>query len=373
MKTENLIIKIVNRYIGVSGGYLGNFTYRTHQEFYPEYCDLIKNPDSIEGTTRERFITIFQSSTSKEQSKIIRGVVEKFPLGEGPKTRTKELQLSLLEEAEKLDTFDYLKEPKLLSADHVLEILEDAKSLIENRKAVSAVDRIHTAFHGYLREVCRNENINFIEKDDLVVLVKKIFSEHSKLKIMTKATEVQNIVRNLASIANSLNPVRNQGSRAHPNVNVLEEPEAILVINKEKEKIIKVSQEHYGKPVLEIEEKIMRWSGLLDEEDSASAPREKEEFAARPAAVSNDAKPLYDAVCSRCGRDIQVSFIPDPKRPVYCKDCLAKVMREREARQSDAGETRNSTRRISLNEAVRKFPSPSIRSPRPPIRPRNMV
>jgi hypothetical protein len=47
MKTENLIIKIVNRYIGVEGGYLGDFTYRNHREFYPEYCDLVKNPDSI--------------------------------------------------------------------------------------------------------------------------------------------------------------------------------------------------------------------------------------------------------------------------------------------------------------------------------------
>lgn len=231
MKTENLIIKIVNRYIGVEGGYLGDFTYRTHREFYPEYCDFVKDLDSIEGTTRERFIAIFQNSTPKEQAKIIRGISERFPLGEGPKTRTKELQTSLLEEAERLDTADYLAEPDLLSADHVLEILEDAKSLIENRKAASAVDRVHTAFHGYLREVCKNQGIIFLEKDGLVVLVKKIFSEHPKLKIAVKSTEVQNIVRNLASIADSLNPVRNQGSRAHPNKNVLEEPEAVLIIN----------------------------------------------------------------------------------------------------------------------------------------------
>ncbi|PLX25737.1 hypothetical protein C0580_01510 [Candidatus Parcubacteria bacterium] len=231
MKTKNLIIKIVNRYIGVESGYLGDFTYRTHSEFYPEYCDLVKDPYSIEGTTRERFITIFQNSTPKEQAKIIRGIIERFPIGEGPKTRTNELQTSLLKEAEILDNGDYLSEPDLLSADHVLEILEDAKSLIEHRKAASAVDRVHTAFHGYLREVCKNEGINFLEKDGLVVLVKKIFSEHTKLKIAVKSTEVQNIVRNLASISDSLNPVRNQGSRAHPNEHVLEEPEAVLIIN----------------------------------------------------------------------------------------------------------------------------------------------
>jgi hypothetical protein len=136
-----------------------------------------------------------------------------------------------LAEAERLDAADYVSEPELLSADHVLEILEDAKSLIENRKAVSAVDRVHTAFHGYLREICKNQGIVFLEQDGLVALVKKIFSEHPKLKIAVKSTEVQNIVRSLTSIADSLNPVRNQGSRAHPNANVLEEPEAVLIIN----------------------------------------------------------------------------------------------------------------------------------------------
>jgi hypothetical protein len=42
--TRQEIARLVNRYIGVSGGYLGDFSYRTHAEFYPEYCDLDINP-----------------------------------------------------------------------------------------------------------------------------------------------------------------------------------------------------------------------------------------------------------------------------------------------------------------------------------------
>jgi hypothetical protein len=237
MKTENLILRIVNRWIGVDGGYLGlpeenRFTYKSHKDFYPEYCDLIKDPDLFEGTTRYKFIAIFESSKPKEQSKIIRGVIERFPVGEGIKTRTKSLSADLLKEANRLDIADYVNEPNLfMKSENVLETLEDAKSLIENRKAVSAVDRVHTAFHGYLREICNDKNINFEQKDDLVALIKKIFSGHPKLKISVKSQEIQNIVKNLTSIADSLNPVRNQGSRAHPNEKVLEEAEAILVIN----------------------------------------------------------------------------------------------------------------------------------------------
>ncbi len=31
---------VMNRYIGVRGGYLGDFSYRSHREFYAEFCDL---------------------------------------------------------------------------------------------------------------------------------------------------------------------------------------------------------------------------------------------------------------------------------------------------------------------------------------------
>jgi len=235
MIKENLISKIVNRYIGVDQGYLGmtdsnRFTYSNHREFYPEYCDLVRDPDSIDGTTREKFIKIYLDSTPKDQSKIIKGILERFPVGEGPNTRTQTLHNSLVNESDKLEEKGLINNPNL-DSDHIFELLEDAESLIQNRKASSAIDRLHTAFHGYLRELCENENIPFNEKDDLVKLIKNIQSNHPKFNISIKSQEIQNIIKNLVSISDSLNPIRNQGSRAHPNKNTLDEPEAVLVVN----------------------------------------------------------------------------------------------------------------------------------------------
>ena len=105
------------------------------------------------------------------------------------------------------------------------------KSQTPDLTITRAVDRVHTAFHGYLRTLCEDEGISFSTKDDLVKLIKLLFASHPKLDISTKPLEVKNIVRNLVSIADSLNPIRNQGSRAHPNKLTLEEAEAILVIN----------------------------------------------------------------------------------------------------------------------------------------------
>jgi hypothetical protein len=69
--TEAEIVRIVNRYIGVSGGYLGlpdRFTYRTHAEFYAEYCDLSVDLSPFEGTTRETFMAALASLSSRDQA-----------------------------------------------------------------------------------------------------------------------------------------------------------------------------------------------------------------------------------------------------------------------------------------------------------------
>ncbi|HYK00671.1 MAG TPA: hypothetical protein VE974_02880 [Thermoanaerobaculia bacterium] len=57
--TRPEIFSVVSGYIGVDGGYLCDFTYSSHAEFYPYYCDLDINPLELEGmTTRNRFIKI---------------------------------------------------------------------------------------------------------------------------------------------------------------------------------------------------------------------------------------------------------------------------------------------------------------------------
>lgn len=80
MLTSRQIYQLVNDYIGVSDGYLGDFSYRTHREFYPYYCDLDIDPSEIEGTTRERFIQILENVSPAEQAKILRGTFEKYPV-----------------------------------------------------------------------------------------------------------------------------------------------------------------------------------------------------------------------------------------------------------------------------------------------------
>ena len=77
--TRPEIYRLVNDYIEVYGGYLGDFSYRTHEEFYPQYCDLAIDPYEYEGTTRERFIQILSTANGITQAKIVAGVLAKYP------------------------------------------------------------------------------------------------------------------------------------------------------------------------------------------------------------------------------------------------------------------------------------------------------
>ena len=78
--TKFEINKLVHRYIGVNSGYLGDFSYRTHFEFYLE-IDLDIDPNDYEGTTRERFIKILSESAQDVQARILEGILSRYPVG----------------------------------------------------------------------------------------------------------------------------------------------------------------------------------------------------------------------------------------------------------------------------------------------------
>ena len=119
-----------------------------------------------------------------------------------------------------------------ISSDSVECALADAEQLIASRRAVSGVDRIHTAFHGYLRAVCDKQLINLPKDAGLTHLFKALRENHPCFTQRgARASDTDRIVRAMATILDALDPIRNRASLAHPNEAVLDEPEAMLVIN----------------------------------------------------------------------------------------------------------------------------------------------
>lgn len=136
---------------------------------------------------------------------------------------------------------------------------------------------------------------------------------------------------------------------------------------KNTEKIIKVTHERYGTAVEEVEEKISRWSGVIDSKaqgkmqeilkqqtsnEGKSEPvvkknidkkvissnltqnKQPEKKSESKEAEQKDIE-IHKTQCSACSKEVEVPFKPDGKRPVFCKDCLKEYRRQQAKLQED--------------------------------------
>lgn len=93
------------------------------------------------------------------------------------------------------------------------------------------------------------------------------------------------------------------------------------------EAIIEYTRKHYARPRKDVETDIDRWSGFMGEEtDGAQFPQQRmiaQQGNGREQKLQKEER--YAITCSVCGKLDHVNFKPDPRRPVYCSDCLKKI------------------------------------------------
>jgi len=109
------------------------------------------------------------------------------------------------------------------------QAIEDAKALLVTQGATSALDRVHTVLHGYLKNVCKDAEIIYSEEVTLNQLLNTLKKSHPALVNRNENTD--QILKSLANILDKLNPLRNNSSLAHSNDTLLDHDEAMIVIN----------------------------------------------------------------------------------------------------------------------------------------------
>lgn len=113
-----------------------------------------------------------------------------------------------------------------------MQALADAQALLESRGPASAVDRVHTGLHGFLRSACEAEGISFDIDATPNQLLKLLLDQHVSLQDLgPRGEEVRRMVRTSASIVDAMGTLRNRASLAHPNEELLDYEEALFVIN----------------------------------------------------------------------------------------------------------------------------------------------
>ena len=96
-------------------------------------------------------------------------------------------------------------------------------------------------------------------------------------------------------------------------------PFKVVADSNVEEQIIESSRRLYAKPREDVEKEISAWSGMMEKVrptgDGASAGKDKDK----------EGEGKFKAICSSCGKETFVPFEPEPGRPVYCRDCIAKI------------------------------------------------
>src|SRR6185437_496738 len=240
MMTQREIEQLVEGYIGTNGGYLNHFSYSIHDSFYFRYCDLTVDVATYRahcGTTRRAFLQILRDASPRDQAKIIRGVFEMIPppVGIEDDTVRKKLALhkELLEVAVRLEADGQIETPQIaVTSQVVLEALRDAEVLLNARGPMSALDRAHTALHGYLKKLCSDRGLAMPSDPSLTAVFKIIREQFPEFSAaIPHDAEARRMFGSVASALDTLNTIRNRGTLAHPNELLLDAPEAMLYIN----------------------------------------------------------------------------------------------------------------------------------------------
>ena len=132
-----------------------------------------------------------------------------------------------------IQTTDYIPPPEILptSAEVVARALADAKALVGHGNASSAIDRAHTALHGYLLELCSNVAIDTTLDTTISAAFKLLRTNHPAFQATgPRADDISRLLKSFATSIDSFTPIRNKASLAHAN-ELLDEPEARAVIS----------------------------------------------------------------------------------------------------------------------------------------------
>jgi hypothetical protein len=240
MMTGREINKLVEDYIGTNSGYLNGFSYSIHNTFYHRYCDLDVDVQAYRArglTTRNAFIEILRDAKPRTQAKIIRGVFEMIPPPDEVKDdagrKRLALHKSLLDVAARLEADGLVETPEIAETSEVVfEALRDAEALLNTRGPKSAVDRAHTALHGYLKKLCSDRGALMPDEPSLTSVFKVIREQFPEFAAtIPHDIEAKRVFGSIATALDSLNMIRNRGTLAHPNELLLDAPEAMLYIN----------------------------------------------------------------------------------------------------------------------------------------------
>lgn len=220
------MLYLVDAYIGSMDDHSLGFPYpidRTvfEERFYPTYCDIHDlDLKSMQGSIKERFISVFEKASPKNQAKILRGIFRFWSsdFHKGIKDKREKIYNEYLPKIEALEKMPFPDMNAITDAKSVMDVVQGARILVKEQGAPFALDRVHTALHGYLEKCCENAHIPLKGDEEIVTIFKILYEKHPNFSKNGKdQDEVRKIFKACGVILDAINTLRNHWSLAHPN------------------------------------------------------------------------------------------------------------------------------------------------------------
>lgn len=113
----------------------------------------------------------------------------------------------------------------------IMRALGDAKALIGTVDSSSAIDRAHTALHGYLVQLCNDNQIDLPNDPTVSKAFKQLRQLHPALQSSGhRSEEITRVLNSFAASIDAFSTLRNKASLAHVN-DLLDVPEATCIVN----------------------------------------------------------------------------------------------------------------------------------------------
>lgn len=130
-----------------------------------------------------------------------------------------------------IEHYDVIDFSSISLTEVIAKSIADAELLMSQGKYDSALDRVHTAFHGYLRKVLENRGVSYEESDTLSQLYSKLHSDvSSMIGSASIAGLIKTAIRSSSGVVASFNDMRNRHSLSHPNDELIQKRESEFMI-----------------------------------------------------------------------------------------------------------------------------------------------
>ena len=230
----------VEKFLGMKGGYVMDFSDRTFREFIGEAVGLDIDNEKYHYSSNSKanrlrqFIKVESNYTfGKLLSAFCDYWLSKVHTGEIDPIDDENLYKECLIIAEKLKQESIVEhidaiQPNVDDPDFKL-LAKSIRESIEKNEPEAALDRLHTFTFRYLRELCNKHQISCEKSDSL----NAVFGKYVKFLIENKHIEsamAEKILKYSINVIGAFNDIRNNKSFAHDNP-VLNYQESVLIFN----------------------------------------------------------------------------------------------------------------------------------------------